>query len=262
MSTLVVIVVLLLLYGIKLWLDNAGRDPISVPPGTSPAWMQVDITRIRIALAADARPFLQTKLLALAQRGDTRSKQGLHRLLLQVCRALSQSESAWLYASIDNHQPMSTLFARTTFDKLALDARATFTDEVIRSANGVRVEGPEMGLRGSKERDGEGVVVITLVVAAKCVITDVTNLHPDRLRALLFELIGMSLEDLVALEVSWMPAEADDLVSTRAAEQLFPKLIKLPGVVGGHRICSFCQGPHTAELKQCPHCGAPVPRVE
>lgn len=258
MSTFVILVILLLIWGIKLWLENAGSQSSALPPGTSPAWMQVDITRIRIALAADARPFLQKKLLALAQRGDTRSKQGLHRLLLQVCRALTQSESAWLYASVDNHQPMSTIFARTTFDKLALDARATFTDEVIRSANGALVEGPETGLRGSKERDGEGVIVITLVVAAKCVITDVTGLRPDRLRSLLFELIGMSSEDLVALEVAWMPAEENDLVSTRAVEQLFPKMEKLPGVVGGHRICSYCQGPHTAELEKCPHCGAPV----
>ena len=222
--------------------------------------MNVDITRIRIALSADARPFLQTKLMALAQSGETASKRGLHRLLVQVCRALQASQSAWLYASIDNREPASTLFARADFDSLALDARAVFTDEVIREANGNRAEGPKTGLKGSRERDGEGVIVVTLVVAAKCVITDVTKLQPSRVRALLEELARMSFESFSALEVSWMPAEEGDLVSTAAVEKLFPKMIKLPGVVGGHRICGFCKGPHTAELAKCPHCGAPVPQ--
>jgi uncharacterized membrane protein len=152
---------------------------------------------------------------------------------------------------------MSTLFARTEFDKLAQDARAVFTHEVIRAANGKVVTSPA-ALRGSKERDGEGVIVVTFVVAAKCVITDVHKLQVEHLRALLNELAHMSVSEFVALEVSWMPAEEDDLVSTAAVEKLFPRMTKLPGVEGGHRICAHCKGPHTAELTNCPHCGAPV----
>lgn len=49
------------------------------------------------------------------------------------------------------------------------------------------------GARPDRARDGEGVIVVTFVVAAKAVITDVSALETDRIRSLLAELIRMPL---------------------------------------------------------------------
>ncbi len=155
--------------GVGLWYAFRRKPGASVVSNS--AWLKVDITQVRLVLSADARPFLQQKLLALAESADTRSVEGLHRLLGQTARVLAMAESAWLYAGVVNHQPTDANIAQMTYERLAQDARAQFTDEVIRSANGALVTGDATGLRGDRARDGEGVIVVTFVVAAKRVMS-------------------------------------------------------------------------------------------
>jgi uncharacterized membrane protein len=227
------------------------------PKGTSPAWREVDVTRVRVSLSGDARPFLQAHLFALAMRGDTSSKRGLAHLLRDVTGVLRKSDAAWVHVAVDDFKPMSTIFAESTYRRLAQDARALFTDEVIRAADGATVQGEKTDITRSTERDGAGVVLVTLVVAARTEIRDVHTPSRERVMALLAQLGQIEAEDLVALEVVWMPAEDGDLVSTATLESLVPELVRLPGVTAGRVICPYCGGPHTAELVRCPHCGAP-----
>ncbi len=74
----------------------------------------------------------------------------------------------------------------------------------------------------------------------------------------LADLDALSAQTLVALEVSWLPADEDERMSTATLEALHPDMKKLPGVVGGRVFCEYCKGPYAAELPKCPHCGAPT----
>ncbi len=254
-----------LLYGIwwakrengSLGRADVGSVGSSVPSPTSRRWFEVDLTEVRIALDARSRVFLQRELMEQGRRADTRTKAGLVSLLRVVVRALEQSSSAWVYAGAKNFRPMSSILAEATFKRLASEARAKFTHELLRhDASGVR-EGEGHGVLRSAEREGEGVVLVTLIVAASREIADFEASSPDELVKVLDDLAALTDRSLVALEVSWLPADEGELMSTATLEALHPDMKKLPGAIGGRLFCGYCKGPYAAELAKCPHCGAP-----
>ncbi|GAB4194735.1 MAG: hypothetical protein OHK0013_00250 [Sandaracinaceae bacterium] len=228
-----------------------------VPSPTARAWFQVDITEVRIALDARARAYLQRELMEQGRRANASTKKGLHDLLQIVVRALRSSEAAWTHAGAKNFHPMSSILAEATFRRLASDARAKFTHELVRNDGGAVREGEGHGVRRSTEREGEGVVLVTLIVAANREIVDFEATSRAEVSKVLDDLARLTPYTLVALELSWMPAAEDDLMSTATLETLHPDMKRLPGVVGGKTFCAYCKGPFTAELKRCPHCGAP-----
>lgn len=235
--------------------DSVGS---AVPSPTNRAWFHVDITEVRVALDARARVFLQRELMNQGRRADTRTRTGLVALLQVVVRALRASESAWVYAGAKNFHPMSSILAEATFRRLAGEARAKFTHELVRNdATGVR-EGEGHGVVRSAEREGEGVVLVTLIVAASREIVDFEATSVAEVRKVLDDLGRLGPGELVALEVSWMPADENERMSTATLEALHPDMKLLPGAVGGRRFCAYCGGPFAAELPRCPHCGAPT----
>jgi uncharacterized membrane protein len=228
-----------------------------VPSPTARAWFQVDITEVRVALDARARAFLQRELMEQGRRANTSTKKGLNDLLQVVVRALRSSEAAWTHAGAKNFHPMSSIQAEATFRRLASDARAKFTHELVRNDAGTVREGEGHGVRRSVEREGEGVVLITLIVAANREIVDFEATSRAEVGKVLDDLARLTPDTLVALELSWMPAAEDDLMSTATLEALHPDMKLLPGALGGRTFCAYCKGPFTKELKYCPHCGAP-----
>ncbi len=229
-----------------------------VPPPTSRTWFQVDITEVRIAIDARSRAFLQRELMEQGRRANASSKAGLVQLLHLVVRAMQRSQPAWTYAGAKNFHPMSPLQAEAAFRRLASDARAKFTHELVRNdAGGVR-EGQGHGVKRSVEREGEGVVLITLIVAAGREIVDFEASSRGEVMKVLNDLALLTPQNLVAMELSWMPADETDLMSTATLETLHPDMKLLPGAVGGRRFCGYCSGPFAAELPRCPHCGAPT----
>ncbi|MBX7194208.1 MAG: DUF1517 domain-containing protein [Sandaracinaceae bacterium] len=255
----------LLLYGI--WSANrqagaaghqdSGSVGSSVPSATSRRWFEVDLTEVRIALDGRARSYLQRELMEQGRRADTRTKAGLVALLRVVVRALKQSSSAWIYAGAKNFRPMSSILAEATFKRLAGEARAKFTHELLRKdASGLR-EGEGHGVVRSAEREGEGVVLVTLIVAASREIKDFEATSVAELVNVLDDLAALTDQSLVAVEISWLPAEESDRMSTATLEALHPDMKKLPGATGGRLFCTYCKGPFAAELPKCPHCGAP-----
>jgi len=236
--------------------DSVGS---AIPSPTSRAWFQVDITEVRIALDGRARAFLQRELMEQGRRANTRTKPGLVALLRIVLRALGQSEAAWIYAGAKNFHPMSSVLAEASFRRLAGEARAKFTHELVRNdATGVR-QGEGHGIVRSAEREGEGVVLVTLLVAAGREIVDFQATSHAEVRKVLTDLERLGPENLVALELSWMPADENERMSTATLEALHPDMRRLPGAVGGRLFCGYCKGPFAAELPKCPHCGAPAP---
>jgi uncharacterized membrane protein len=236
---------------------EAGGVGSHVPAPTARAWFQVDITEVRVALDARARAYLQRELMEQGRRANASTKKGLVDLLRIVLRALRASEAAWTHAGAKNFHPMSSIQAEAAFRRLANDARAKFTHELVRNESGRVREGEGHGVRRSTEREGEGVVLVTLIVAASREIVDFEATSRAEVTKVLDDLSQLTPQTLVALELSWMPADEHDLMSTATLETLHPDMRLLPGAVGGKTFCAYCKGPFARELKRCPHCGAP-----
>jgi uncharacterized membrane protein len=227
------------------------------------AWRDLDISAITLAIDWRARRDVQAVLMDLAKRGDTASKDGRARLLRSTVGALRRAEISWLYADVLNYEPMSPAVAESVFRQLTFATRARFKKELLRNADGTIVEEKDHE-RSARPEEGEGVVVVTVVVAARGKlinvgdVTDVKKLH-----ALLDALVGVARPDsLAALEVIFSPAAENDRLSTAELEVHYPQLRKLDErSVAGRVFCDHCRGPFPAELRKCPHCGAPRPSL-
>lgn len=221
---------------------------------------RVDITAVRLGLDWRVRAKLQRELDALARRGNTSSKEGLSSMLRQVVRMLEDSELSWLYAGVQNFSPMNAASAEGIFRRLATDARARFTEELVRNADG-RTATRDAGERVAHEHEGDGVVVVTLVVASNKEILDVVDPTDAAEIKIVLEDIALSGGplSLVAMEVVWSPAQEEDRMSTSELEQHYPEMVRLSEAsLVGRTFCGYCSGPFPRELGTCPHCGAPV----
>jgi uncharacterized membrane protein len=227
-------------------------------------WSEVDISAVRLGIDWRARRELQAKLERLARSGRTSTKAGLAELLRETVLELRRAELSWLYCNVANYHPMSSAQAEGIFRQLSVEARSKFREELVRETDGQRSSREASALRARPE-EGEGVVVITLIVAAKREILDVTAVDDaGRIKALLDDLTAVANPySLVAMEVVWSPAAEDDRMSTAELEAVYPNLKKIDErSVAGRVFCSYCRGPFAAELLRCPHCGAPAPGAD
>lgn len=185
-------------------------------------------------------------------------------LLRETALALRRAELAWLYAAYkDSGPPLGGPQAQAAFQGAASEARARFRQELVRNADGSVVQNltPEMRARAT---EGQGTVVVSLIVVARRGLTAVTNLgDAQQIRAALQERGALDADTLVALEVVWSPATENDRMSTAELEQNYPELRLIdPRSIAGRLFCAYCNGPFAMELLNCPHCGAPAPKVE
>ena len=260
--------VILIGFGIQMYIrsQRSGGVPMlhsgSVGQHGQRGWGQVDVSAIRLGIDWRARPALQAELERLAQSGRTSSQAGLAELLRETVLALRRCELSWLYCNIANYHPMSAPMAEGIFRQLGVDSRSRFTRELIRNADG-STSTMEAGPLSVKAHEGEGLVVVTLIVAAKREILDVAEIHDaNRIKTLLDDLLAVATpHSLAAMEVIWSPAAEDDRMSTAELEAHYPQLDKIDErSIAGRVFCGYCRGPFAMELLNCPHCGAPSPR--
>jgi uncharacterized membrane protein len=232
-----------------------GRDYLRVVgPPASPGL--VDVSMLQLAIDWRARKFVQGELAKLAREGDTASKEGRVRLLRAATSALSSVKLAWLYAGARNFRPMLQAQAQTEFQRIANDVRSSFRQEIVRASAGRVVSIEAVGVR-AKEHEGAGVVLVSVIVAARREIFDVDANRAASIEHLLGALQSLSADEVVALSVVWTPAAEEDRMSTDELEARNRHLVKL-GDIGGRVFCRYCAGPHAEELATCPHCGAPT----
>ncbi len=217
---------------------------------------KVGVSVVRVAIDARARRFVQESLARLARESDTATRGGLADLLSSASRALVASRLAWSYASVEHLAPMLAAEARSQHTHRAQDARARFQTELVRAADGTTRTAEASGLV-AREHEGDGVVVVTLVIATHAKLRAASPAQPDQIEQLLTQLSALPASELLALEIVWSPAAEADRMSTDELESRYPELTRLTAV-GGRVFCRFCGGPHTAELAKCPHCGAPT----
>jgi uncharacterized membrane protein len=147
--------------------------------------------------------------------------------------------------------------AQGAFSRLASAARTKYQNELVRSDRG-QLSTEDAASYQARAEEGEGVVVISLVVAARQELVDITQPQDaGQIRHALQSLSGLG--EVVALEVIWSPAAEADRMSTAELETIYTELKKIDeATIAGRIFCSYCTGPFAAELMKCPHCGAPV----
>jgi uncharacterized membrane protein len=217
---------------------------------------RVDLSALQLAIDWRARRFVQAELAKLAGSSDTTSKEGRAALLRAATTALASVKLAWLYAGARNYTPMDRSLAQFEFQRIANDLRASFRQELVHAAAGNVVTVEAMGVR-AREHEGPGVVLVSVVVAARKEIFDVDARRSGSIETLLLSLSGLAPDDLVAVSIVWTPAAEEDRMSTDELEARHRHLVKI-GDIGGRVFCRYCHGPHAAELAACPHCGAPA----
>ena len=227
--------------------------------GTVPSTNRIDVSGLMLAIDWRARKHVQGQLERLAREGDTSTRDGLARMARETALALRRAELSWLYGSVLNALPAAPQDAERVFRRAAAEARAKFRYELIRNADGSSRVSSAPTQRSSRE-EGEGVVVVTLLVAAHRELIDVADVtNANEVRHLLDQVIALDGESLAVLEVIWSPADDADRMSTAELEVLYPDLRRInEETVAGRVFCAYCAAPFAKELNTCPHCGAPA----
>lgn len=185
----------------------------------------IDVATLVLAMGSAARPAIQAAMQRFAETGDTKSKDGLAKLLREAVGVLQANAASFTHAYAESTAPLAPDAARIRFTEAAQRARARFDVEIIRNADGTTTRKPTPDLTPTGE---PGVVVVTVVVARTRPIADPPE-HPDRaaVRKHLDDLASTSAAELVAMEVIWSPAADADRVSVEKLEARHPEIQRL-----------------------------------
>lgn len=211
----------------------SGSVPLFRPPPSASGrgWMHSDVTQVRIAVDAAARPAMQAALDALMQTVDVRTKAGLLAIVHRVARLLLEHEGAWRLAGETNYHPMSPPQAAGVFNQLSAAGRNA------------------LGAADSAEPGG--LFFLSLLVAARREIVDFSAHRPEELRRVLTDLLRITEAELVAVEAHWIPLASGAGIAEGALRRLHPDLKPIAS-----DRCAHCGQPCPPGLRR-PHCGAP-----
>jgi hypothetical protein len=221
---------------------------------------EADVTVLRVAIDGRARKFIQEALKWIAQQCDTSTKQGRADMLGKVSLLLRNARDAWVYGGASN-EPMGSLSnMKQIYDRHVDDARTRFQQETITNVDGKKTT-QAVEEQSQRSDEGEGLILVTIVIAARNELFTVQKIGTgEDLRKAIEGASFLGPEELVAVDVIWMPAEEGDRMSSIELEARYPKpeLIAIHGALVGKTFCAHCAGPFPAELVSCPHCGAPA----
>jgi uncharacterized membrane protein len=238
------------------WTNLTAPAPLYVTPPDFQVGA-VDVTVLRLALDARARPFIQRELARIAGVAKTDTTEGRAEMLREVALMLRRVRDSWVYGGAVNFAMTGRDGAHRTFEAQIADARARFKDEVVRNEQGqvTRADAPPPVATSD---DGPGLMVVSVVVAARHELFTVLHIADgEDLRKALESLSTMIVGELVAVEVVWMPADEGERLSSIRVEAAYPApdLIRIDGALVGKVFCQFCGSPYPAEAVACPNCG-------
>ena len=248
---------------VKILLDSRRDNAklvgmVTTFPGTS-AVPEADVSVLRVAIDGRARRFIQRELKQIAQSADTSTREGRATMLRGVTTLLRRVRDAWVYGGARNEAMGAMMDMKATYDRHVDDARTRFTVETISNVQG-RARAQDAGELSRRSDEGEGIILVTIVIAARCELFTVQKIADgEDLRKALEGAAYLGPDLLVAVDVIWMPSEENDRMSSMELEARYPApmLIPIHGALVGKMFCGHCSGPFPAELSSCPHCGAP-----
>lgn len=229
-------------------------EPASAHPGT------VDVSVLRVAIDGRARKFIQTELEEIAATCDTATPEGRAAMLAEVTLLVRRVRDAWVYGGAFN-EPMGPLAsAKERYDRHVDDERTRFERETITNVQGQKAR-QDAGELTRRSDEGEGLILVSIILAARTELFTVSTIADgEDLRKALEAASYLTAEQLIAVDVVWMPSEENDRMSSVELEAKYPRpeLIPIRGALVGTAFCAYCAGPFPAELQSCPHCGAPA----
>lgn len=245
---------------LTFWLtrDGAGARPMSSArppmPSRAPGPMHhpgVEVRRVSIAFDWTARASIQHALATVSAAVDTSTPHGLHAAAMAARDALANAHRAARYGVFQSYA-LDPARGQQVFGQVADSLRARYTVETVNHAR--RVAGPKSAARAE---EGPGLVVVTLLVAAKGPLPPLPPaMSLPALMAALEGLVPPRADQLAALEVVWSPADEGDPMSSAELEVLYPELLRLDEGAGlGRRACGSCRAVYAGELGRCPACG-------
>lgn len=219
-----------------------------------------DITVLRVAIDGRARKFVQRELKVIADSRDTATSVGRAGMLADVATLLRRVRDAWVYGGAVNEPMRNIGETKAVYDRFVDDARTRFMYETVSNVQGQRttLAGPDLT---PQSFEGEGLILVTLIIAARTQLYTVESIRDGAdLRNALEALAYLSADQLVAVDIVWMPSEENDRMSSMELEAKYPRpeTIPITGALVGKTFCAYCSGPFPAELVSCPHCGAPA----
>lgn len=218
----------------------------------------IRVAALSLGLDWRARKDIQALLEHLAKTGNMQTAEGRAHALREVTVALRRAELSWLYVAPAPVDALAKSDAQRAFTEKASAYRSRFRRELVRNEQGdVRTaDAPAMQARPD---EGQGTVVVTIVVAAKRPLSPIEAPDASNVRQALSALGTLQANELIALEVIWSPATENDRMSTAELEQNYPEMRLIdPNSIAGRIFCAYCSGPFPMELLKCPHCGAPA----
>ena len=229
------------------------------PPASQLLADKADVTVLRVVIDGRARKLIQTELGKISRSCDTGTPDGRLAMLRQVTLLLRRLRDAWVYGGAHN-EPVSALGkAKSLFDAHVDEARTRFEHETVSNVQGAKSEAPSPGF-APRGDEGEGLILVSIVIAARTELFTVTRVGDgEELRKALEAASNLATDQLVAVEVVWMPSEEGDRMSSLELEAKYPRpaVIPIQGALVGKTFCAYCGGPFPDELVSCPHCGAP-----
>jgi uncharacterized membrane protein len=252
-------VIAILASALIVYVVTRDNTPRKRAPGPAVEMDNTDVSVLRVGIDARARKFVQTELSRIAKSAKTSTAAGRAAMLREVANLLRKLHDAWVYGGAVNEPMREKRDAKRVFDRHVDDARARFREEVIRNADGA-IETRAASDYRPRSDEGEGVILVTLVIAAARELFTVARIGDgDHLRRALEAVAELSPATLVAVEIIWQPAIEDDRLSSMELEAKYPppELFAIRGALVGKTFCDYCSGPYPAELASCPHCGAP-----
>lgn len=169
-----------------------------------------------------SKQFLDT-LNKLSETCETDTPEGLHQLMLDVVLALRRAETSWRYGSVerlvfDSDDPARE--AGSAIQRWGLEGQTKFGDDN---------EWDKLDAKAPKGMT-EYVVLTVLVSCFGPVCGDTENLKirtGTDVKKILDAMSGIQVDELVQLDVQWIPEEDGDSLSAMEVTMKFPELANI-----------------------------------
>jgi uncharacterized membrane protein len=185
---------------------------------------QVALAKVQVGLLAQARE-LQSDLNRIALNSDTSTDVGRTALLQEAVLALLRHPEYWAYGSSDGEVTQFSI-AESVFNKVAIGERSRLKPETLTNYRG-QISQVELKALPSSElalQEPAQYIVVSLIVAAEGK-WQIPKVHDSAsLQQALRQLGSVSADQLMGVELLWMPQAEDDVLTADEVLVAYPEL--------------------------------------